>query len=130
MRMSHAMQRLTLCIAMCAILMTALAPSISHAIAAASNVPNAWSEICSVDGSKLVKLSGDQQPPAPVNHTTHFEHCPFCMMYAVNFGMSLSAGLKLPVLEVTHITPTLFYQASRPLFAWTTAQPRAPPFFS
>lgn len=115
---------------MCAILMAALAPSISHAIAAASNAPNTWVEICSVNGNKLVQIDNDRQSPDPVNHTTHFEHCPFCMMHAVSLGMPPSAEFKLPVLEGTHIIPSLFYQASRPLFAWATAQPRAPPLFS
>jgi len=134
MRMTHAMHRITSWIAICAILMAALAPTISHAIAAATDAPNNWAEICSVNGSKLIEIrtvsGNDHQTPQPVNHTTHFEHCPFCMMHALSLGMPPATEFKLPVLQGTAFIPTLFLQAPRPLFAWATAQPRAPPFFS
>jgi hypothetical protein len=134
MKMSHAMHRLTSWIAICAILMAALAPTISHAIAAASDAPNNWIEICSVNGSKLVnigdEIGNNHQPQEPVNYSTHFEHCPFCMMHAISLGMPPSAEFKLPVLQGSSLTPSLFFQAPRPLFAWTKSQPRAPPFFS
>lgn len=131
MKPTRTMRRVTAWIASFAILLAALAPSISHAVAAAKNVPNGWTEICTVAGAKLVKL-GDTPPakPAPTHKMSHFEHCPFCLSHAVNLGMPPEAAMAIPLFDGTHLVPPLFYHAPRPLFAWAVAQPRAPPFFS
>jgi len=130
--MTKATHRFASWIACFAILMASLAPSISHAVAAAKSVPNAWMEICTVTGSKMVMVDADQnsQTPAPVEKTMHFEHCPFCLNHAVQAGMPPAADFVMPVISGDHVLPSLFYQSSRPLFAWAVAQPRAPPAFS
>ncbi|MES2026962.1 MAG: DUF2946 domain-containing protein [Pseudomonadota bacterium] len=132
MRMTKATHRFATWIACFAILLASLAPSISHAVAAAKGAPNAWVEICTVEGSKMMKVDGDQsqQAPAPAEKGTHFEHCAFCLTHAGSFGLPPSADFVMPVVSGDHVLPLLFYQASRPLFAWVVAQPRAPPAFS
>jgi hypothetical protein len=130
--MTKSMHRTTVWIAFCAILLAALAPSISHAVAAAKGIPNGWTEICTVDGAKLVKLDGtsSSEAPAPDKKATHFEHCPFCLHHAVSLGLPPNADFVMPSIEGSPVLPALFYQASRPLFAWAAAQPRAPPVVS
>jgi hypothetical protein len=131
MRMTKSMHRMTMWIALCAILLASLAPSISHAIAAAKGIPNGWTEICTVNGAKLVKIDGAQSPaPTPAEKGTHFEHCPFCLHHAVSLGLPPNSDFVMPVVEGSPVLPSLFYQASRPLFAWAATQPRAPPAFS
>jgi hypothetical protein len=133
MKMTKSMHRMTVWIACCAILLSSLAPSISHAVAAAKGVPNGWTEICTVAGAKLVKLDSgapESTLPAPTEKSTHFEHCPFCLHHAVSLGLPPNGDFVMPVVEGTHILPSLFYQASRPPFAWAAAQPRAPPAIS
>jgi hypothetical protein len=131
MNMTKSMHRLTVWIASFAILLAALAPSISHAVAAAQGVPNGWMEICTVEGAKLVQIA-DGQPakPAPGNKAAHLEHCPFCLNHAVSPGLLSVFDFTIPVVESSAVLPLLFYQASHPLFAWTAAQPRAPPVAS
>lgn len=132
MRMTRAMHRCAAWIACFAILLASLAPSISHAVAAAQGTPNAWIEICTVDGSKLMMVDADQNPqaPTPTEKAIHFEHCPFCLSHAGSFGLPPTADFLMPVVSGDHVLPSLFYQASRPLFAWAVAQPRAPPALS
>jgi len=130
--MTKATHRFASWIACFAILMASLAPSISHAVAAAKNVPNAWMEICTVTGIKMVMLDAEQnsQIPAPVEKAMHLEHCAFCLNHAVSTGMPPSPDFVMPLVAGDHVLPSLFYQSSRPLFAWAVAQPRAPPVFS
>lgn len=115
-----------------AILLSSLAPSISHAVAAATGMSNGWTEICTVTGAKLVQLDDGQQSglPAPIEKAVHFEHCPFCLNHAVSLGLPPTADFVLPSIDSSRVLPSLFYQASHPLFAWAAAQPRAPPAFS
>lgn len=113
---------------MCAILLAALAPSISHALAAADGKSSFWMEICSVNGMKLVKADGVPSH-APAKHATNGEHCPFCAPGHVA-ALPPSASFVLPALDGRATRPTLFYHAPRPLFVWTSAQSRAPPFHS
>lgn len=131
MNLTKSMHRLAARIALFAVLLAALAPSISHAIASAKGVPNGWMEVCTVEGAKLVQVdAGQPATPAPAEKSLHFEHCPFCISHAVAMGIPSTNPIALPVVAGTPVVPVLFYQASHPLFAWTAAQPRAPPAFS
>jgi hypothetical protein len=117
-------------IACAAILLAALAPSISHAIAAEKSSMSAMHELCTADGIQLVEKSGhNQDHHAPSDQAAHMEHCPFCLTNAASFAL-LPATFSLPVMSGSHILPSLFYASPRPLFAWASAQPRAPPFLS
>ncbi len=120
---------MTVWIACFAVLLSALAPSISQAINdSAAN----WAEICSVDGIKLTKIDAAQNPASsvPADKGMHFEHCPFCFTHAGSVGLPPSAVLTLPIANNDVAAPSLFYQAPRPLFIWAAAQSRAPPFSS
>jgi hypothetical protein len=129
MKTTRTMRRFTAWIASFAILLAALAPSISQAIAAAST-SNDWAEVCTMEGAKLVKVADTAPHKSTTHKLSHFEHCPFCLAHAVALGLPPDSGIQLPVAVGTQILPPLFYQASRPLFAWAAAQPRAPPFLS
>ncbi|MBF8179269.1 DUF2946 domain-containing protein [Herminiimonas contaminans] len=130
------MTQLTQCIAtwtaVFAILMSALAPSFSHAVSTANSTSNVWIEICSVTGKKLVQTGDNTASQAPGNDQkiTHVEHCPFCLNHAVSLGLPPAANFVMPFISGDHVLPSLFYQTSQPLFAWAAAQPRAPPVIS
>ncbi len=120
-------------IACFAILLAALAPAISHALAAQQHhaEQQAWVEICTMEGSKMVMTDGAHDPQQPAHDSFgHLEHCPFCLNHAVAHGLPPAADFVMPVLAGDHVLPPLYYQAPRPLFAWATAQPRAPPALS
>ncbi|GGB99365.1 hypothetical protein GCM10007205_05850 [Oxalicibacterium flavum] len=118
-------------IACFAILLAALAPAISHALAPHTG-QQAFVEICTAQGSKLIEAADQKNPesPQPQQHTDHFEHCPFCKSNNVANGLPPTVFPLFATLQQPSHFPILFYQAPRGLFVWTTASPRAPPVLS
>lgn len=113
------------------ILFGALAPSISHAMKATSMHSASWAEICSTDGMRFIQT--DIQLPdtsTPSEHGVHMEDCPFCLNHAGALGLPPSSKYVMPLAADALILPSLFYQSPQPLFIWSTAQSRAPPFLS
>ena len=116
-------------IACLAILLNALAPSISHALSAASGSSN-MTEVCTVTGTKLVsndQASVEKSSTDSVLH--HLEHCPFCMTHAGTFALPGPLPLSFAVSGGHGLFPALFYHSPAPLFSWSGANPRAPPAF-
>lgn len=107
-------------IALMAVLFGALAPSISHALAASRNT-QAWGEICSAAGT--VKKS----PSDTLQH--HLEHCPYCATQGASSGLPPTAPAPLAIVAGHDFYPPLFYTAPAPLFSWAAAHPRGPPAF-
>ncbi|MFT4173516.1 MAG: DUF2946 domain-containing protein [Rhodocyclaceae bacterium] len=109
------------------VLMAALAPTISHALAA-YEAAQAWAGICSVSPSHSAASHSTDEHEAPTqHHSAAFEHCPFCLKHATPLVLPTAdrslAGAPLGAAPV----PLLFLHAPRPLPAWSTAQSRAPP---
>lgn len=123
-------QRITAWIACFAILVAALAPSISHALAAsAKGSLSVSSEICTADGLKAHHAGGAHRS-SPADDGMHFEHCPFCFTHAASWGLPPSGATVIPLVKGALVRPDLFFHSPRPLFAWAAAQPRAPPVVS
>ncbi|HJV80365.1 DUF2946 domain-containing protein [Noviherbaspirillum sp.] len=120
-------RRIAAWIACFAVLLAALAPSISHAVSAAKETGSIWSDICTQTGIKQVQADDGHDHSTPAQNGLHFEHCPFCFTHAGSVGLPPVAGFVLPLLIATQAKPTLYYQSPRPLFIWAAAQSRAPP---
>lgn len=122
-------RRMTAWIAGFAVLLAALAPSISQAIFASKVSAAGFGEICSVTGNKLAKVEheGHHSSSSPAEKGLHFEHCPFCFTHAGSVGLPPATDLVLPMPVGTQLMPPLFYQSPRSLFTWAAAQSRAPP---
>ena len=118
-------------IACFAILLAALAPSISQAVANAKQESGSgWAEICSVAGIRFVQVveDGTTEDGKSAGKAMQMEHCAFCSTHAGSAGLPpTSPVLPLPVAMGTAIFPALYYQSPAPLFIWSTAQSRAPP---
>ncbi|RJG00323.1 DUF2946 domain-containing protein [Noviherbaspirillum sedimenti] len=127
---SRPIRYITAAIACMAILMATLAPSISHALSDAGKSRSLWAEICSTAGLKLVKLDLGSELPAHSEPANAFEHCPFCQVHDGMLALPPSVSLTLPAYQGGLPFPSLFYQATRPLFVWASPQSRAPPFHS
>ena len=114
-------------IACFAILLAALAPALSHAVQ--RDVPAGWIEICSVTGAKLVRIDdGAPSPSESGQQPTHADtHCPYCALHVDALGLPPSAPATVNLWALSFHVPELFLLAPRPLFAWASAQPRAPP---
>jgi len=132
MRLTKTKQRLTAWIAGFAILLSALAPSIAHAMLAAKGA-NPQFEICSATGTKWITATAGQQTPiapASTEKTLHAEHCPFCTSHADAFGLVPAYTLAIPLDNRSAQVPTLYYPSHPRFVFWSSAQSRAPPFSS
>lgn len=116
---------------MVAILMAALAPGISRALAAAS--PDAaitLAAICTVGNDQ-----GRGEPAAashadlPGHVTLHLDHCAYCHLAGDAPGLPAFCMAPASAATIIALQPPLFFQAPRTLHAWRAAQPRAPPTF-
>lgn len=107
-------------IACCAILMNAVAPSVSHALALANGQPSAW-DICRADRPVPAK------PGKPAMNG--MSDCAYCVSHAGSFGLPPDVGARLGWFGVQPSHPFLFQRAPARLAAWSTSQPRGPPFF-
>ncbi|WP_231973199.1 MULTISPECIES: DUF2946 domain-containing protein [Ralstonia] len=114
-----------------AVLLAALAPFISFALSATKGADDLWVQVCSVKGSRLIKVEGEQSSTssAPAK-SIPTEHCPFCFTHAGAVGLPPAAEFHLPLLNGTPMRPVLYYQSPRPLFVWAAPQSRAPPSLS
>jgi hypothetical protein len=129
MRFRRTTRVLTSWMAVLAILMAALAPSISHALES-KNGPS-WVEICTSVGAKWVNAGGDAGDEAPSFPGAHpQEHCPYCSLHVNAIAIPAAPVAVFPVLLPAGDFPIAFLAAPRTLHAWVSAQPRAPPRFS
>ena len=134
-------RRWTAWIALCAILLGALVPTVSHGVRAWSHSPITWVEVCSSTGNKLIAMAVGQDAGTTKGFVKQAnggrglpsgehagEHCPFCLVHA-NDAAVLPASP--PVMALTtplnDELPSLFLHAPRSLFAWAPSQARAPP---
>jgi hypothetical protein len=116
-------------LALLAMAMAALAPTLSHALALASDESGA-TMVCSAHGARWVDADGRSSTPpansAPLADGTA-KHCPFCLLA----GQSMApppAGLALTLSPLWHgLVPERFLTAEHTPHAWCAAQPRAPP---
>ncbi len=105
------------------LVLAALAPAVSRALASAQGDAWALAQVCSADAGQ--RGGADGGTPGGTAHA--FEHCPFCALHSDGWGLppALPAQAEAPALR--HALPALFLQAPRPLFAWAAALARAPP---
>lgn len=101
-----------------------LAPGVTRWVKASQGLV-AWAEICSA--TVRVDAGTSEAGPStgsPASSMALGDHCPWC----VAGGGWAPAEVHVEPLPAAHTTrPPLFYQAPTPLFAWASAQPRAPP---
>jgi hypothetical protein len=115
-------------IALTAMLALALLPTLSHTLSFSRGAPSALSEVCTPQGARVV--ANDSLPDPSPAAFGHLEHCPFCSLHAGAWGMPPATPGHIEPLALAHAVPPLFLAAPRPLFAWSAAQPRAPPAIS
>lgn len=129
MRFDQVSRVLTSWIAVLAILMAALAPSMSHALGAKYGA--SLIEVCTSMGAKWVQGDSGSTDQAPLSGDAQVsEHCPCCSLHANAIAIP-AAPLTLALAPaLPELLPTAFLAAPHTLFAWLAAQPRAPPFSS
>lgn len=113
-------RRFSVWLAIAAMLMAALVPTVSQAVRAAD--PVAWAEVCST-------TSGSSRTgQAPVDNAAHlFEHCPYCSLHQPALGLPPApTALQLP-LATAEALPWLYLSGPRGQHNWDAARPRGPP---
>jgi hypothetical protein len=112
--------------AILAVLVGALAPTLSHALR--GDMPDGWVEVCTRLGSKWVSVDvADDAAPAPLSApSAGLEHCAYCTLNTLDAALPPSSPV-LPLLTLQFEVPHLFLAAPRTPFAWQAAQARAPP---
>ena len=122
--------------ALWAVFVLAIGPTLSHAINQTRGHSGEFAEICTTRGIERVAIPTDSDAEAlligadsnslPVPNDLSLEHCPLCGLSGQSvMPSSSSLVLKLPSLSDT--PPRLFLLAPRLLFAWLQAKPRGPP---
>ena len=114
-------------LACAAVLLSALMPSLSHALAPKRLSPFLV-EICSASGSKAMSAmqSSFDADADSGSVPGHGEDCSYCRVQSDMPVLPIVAH----VIEQTSSTapfPTLFYRSPSPLFQWVASNPRAPP---
>jgi hypothetical protein len=115
-----------------AILLNALAPAVSHAMAP-KKVGSLLLEVCSATGNKsaiAIQLDFEETGSSQDSQTAPMQHCPYCLAHAGNLAVLHDTQPLLLIPTLSHALPELFYHAPSPLFAWAASQPRAPPTLS
>ena len=124
---------LHLWIAMLAILFSALAPTVSHALAAGTSAADTLM-LCTMSGYKTVKLSdtGTDDSKAPSDAKSSMQHCAFCTLHGGADALPASPANALALLLIPgrDSYPPLFYAAPDAQHIWSTAHQRAPPFLA
>ena len=105
-------------LALCAMLMNALAPSISRALAVAQG--NSSAEICRAGYGRVLQDGG-------VDTMAAMADCAYCLPHAGSFALPPPALAAAGLFGSHGVRPFLFYRAPQPLLALTAAPPRGPP---
>lgn len=112
------------------ILAGALTPMMSHGQPGQGG--KRFHEVCTAKGMQRIPVQ-DDAPVRGKGAAEHkvMQHCLFCVSHSGTQGLPPPADfvLRLPAYGGRSYPP-LYFNASRPLFAWMVAQPRAPPAFS
>jgi len=108
-------------IALCAILMAALAPSVSHMMASQRQEA---SPACHLAVHQSQHLHSDTNKTTA---TLALDDCGYCSMQAQLPILPTLLHNAGTVIDLIRFVPPLFLFSPQPLFAWLHAQPRAPP---
>jgi hypothetical protein len=115
-------------LALTAVLSLSLLPTVAHALSDVTARSGAFTEVCTPQGAQWVDVQGkpvDRESPA--GGPMSLEHCPCCSSSAIAIGVLPAPAHWQPDATAGDSAPPRSMQAPRTLFAWASAQPRAPP---
>jgi hypothetical protein len=120
-----ALRTFELWIAIFAVLMGALAPTLTQAMQGDGAL--SLSEVCSQFGPKWVS-SADAGSVDRKNApgALHYEHCPYCSVHAAGLGMPPRA-FEVPALPLSHAVHWRYSATTPTLDFWSDALSRGPP---
>ncbi len=129
MFLSRLHRRITTWVALLALVLGALAPTLTQAKVAGGDRAD-WLQICSVSGMVWVKADTgevrDQLPDGDVPASDVSKHCPWCKLHGGAAGLPVAHSSLDLHPRLTDLPPA-FYRAPLAATVWATAQSRAPP---
>jgi hypothetical protein len=118
-----------------AVLMTSIAPTVSHALASHDRLGDALSTYCSADPA-FSEAGNDDSPNTPSNNSSshssalHWQACGYCGLLAHFPVLSASTVAFAAAVPVTRAPLSVVRATVRALPLFIAAQPRAPPVVS
>jgi len=110
-----------------AILMTSIAPTVSHALASHDRLGQALSTYCSADPAFSEAGNSDSSPHSGAPHWQACAYCGLLAHFPVLTGSTVAFAAAVPV---TRAPLSVVRAAVRALPHFIAAQPRAPPVVS
>ncbi|OHC61696.1 MAG: hypothetical protein A3H93_06030 [Rhodocyclales bacterium RIFCSPLOWO2_02_FULL_63_24] len=123
--MNLARNRVTAWVAMFAILLAALAPTLARALSAQQQA-QPWAEICTVAGMQSAYQGAPLQGSGE-HDAAAFKHCPFCLTHAGQYALPGAACAAWPASALGIGWVPAFFATPPIRFIRVAAQPRAPP---
>jgi hypothetical protein len=125
-------------IAILAVLMNALAPSMSMALSGPSGSQVSetaqWVEVCASTGTTWVLLAADgstletrQSQPADAPGSLHAKHCLYCLTHAASFALPVEEPAPFVALHASPVHGFDAVSAPRTGSPWRAQVARAPP---
>lgn len=112
-----------------AILLNALAPTVSQAVAA-SEGQTGWTQICSLAGLRWVQASDDlanSQESSSPGQQFQTEQCPFCGVHAGSWVVLPEAAIVVVASVASAVVPAPVLAQPHPVPPWSVIHSRAPP---
>lgn len=122
--------RLCAWIAIFAILLAALAPSLAQALSSSpQQATEPWAEVCTAGGMQSVH-AGAPASGSGRHEGGNFKHCPFCLNHAGHLVLPAAPFNCLPAADAGAESFSSPATTPSPRFIRAAAQPRAPPINS
>lgn len=118
--------RLTHWIAIFAILMSAVAPTISQALSSKTSSVD-YTYVCTASGMKTVALSTDPSKDSQSDHKkVTGDHCGYCVFQGTYY-VPTDSSTRFDPSKLASFYSEPYYQSPKPLFAWIKLPSQAPP---
>lgn len=121
-------RRFTTWLAMLALVMSALAPTVSQAVAMSSDRAD-WLEVCTTTGVMWVKADSAATDDGTLPMVGHEQGCNICT-HTVASAPPVLLGITTPVTGQPSAQPQALVSSAHPAVLWAPAQSRAPPLFA
>lgn len=124
-------QRVAACLALLAMVLSALLPALSHAVVRAPGPGEGWVEVCSSTGMLWVRVSPDGQDPttAPADApgVPNLAQCAWCTTHGPGLGLPPAASTPLVGAPASALPAGAAPQPPHLPPLWRPSHSRAPP---
>ena len=118
-------RRFTAWLAMLALVMSALAPTVSQAVVMSSERGD-WLEVCTTTGVMWVKADSAATDDGTMPMAGHEQGCDICT-HTVTGAPPVLLGIDTAVIDPSSAQPQALISSAHPAVLWAPAQSRAPP---